>query len=276
MDVSVSGLRPNSDYALFILQLAGSPYGAAWYQGDLVTDATGSGSKRYVGRFNVESFLAAQGSGPSPVLHSNPPFPDASSNPTFNPLHTFHVGLWFSSPSDAQTSGCPGTLTPFSGGHTFTGQGTGFAAGIQVLNSGSFASDQGPLRTLSGVSAAPGGQGVGVAPAVTVTSSAGDQNNDDEARKLTPQERREKRNTNRLGKDAYETEGDILELHCDEDIPSLLIANRDGPVLVRIFANPLDFQCGWARPGDYLMIDSGEKQHEQLYDAYELTLDRRR
>jgi hypothetical protein len=272
MDVSVFGLRANSDYALFILQLPASPYGVAWYQGDLVTDGNGSGSQRYAGRFNVESFLVAPGSGPSPALHTNPPFPDAGSNPSFNPLHTFHVGLWFTSPSDAQAVGCPGTLTPFSGGHTSTGQGTGFAAGIQVLNSGTFASDQGPLRSVGAAAVT----GVSVAPAVSVAEPAVDPNNDDEARKLTEQQRREKRNTNRLGKDGYQTEGDVLELHCGAEIPSLLIGNRDGRVLIRIHADTLDFQCGWARPGDYLIIDSGEKQHEQLYDAYELTLERRR
>jgi hypothetical protein len=81
----------------------------------------------------------ATGSGPAPVVHNSPPFPDASSNPVTAPVHTFHLGLWFNSPVDAAAAGCPGGTTPFNGDHT---------AGVQALSTRNFANDQGPLRML--------------------------------------------------------------------------------------------------------------------------------
>ena len=96
-------------------------------------------SQRFIGRFNTETFIVATGSAPAPVVHDQPPFPDASENPTTFPIHTFHLGLWFNSPADAQAAGCPGTVTPFNGDHT---------AGIQVLSTRNFDNDQGPLRQL--------------------------------------------------------------------------------------------------------------------------------
>jgi hypothetical protein len=136
MDLSVAGLPPNTDFDFFVIQLPNAPFGESWYQGDLETGANGTGSQRYIGRFNIETFFVAPGSGAAPVVHSAPPFPDASSNPAFNPTHTFHVGLWFNSPADAQAAGCPATVTPFNGDHT---------AGIQVLSSQNFRDAQGPL-----------------------------------------------------------------------------------------------------------------------------------
>ena len=67
------------------------------------------------------------------------PFPDATSNPAFAPVQTYHLGLWFNSPADAQKAGCAATVTPFNGEHN---------AGIQVLNTANFPADAGPLRQL--------------------------------------------------------------------------------------------------------------------------------
>src|SRR5947209_8166006 len=44
LTVSVSGLAPSTGYDLFILELPNKPFGVAWYQSDLQTDATGAGS----------------------------------------------------------------------------------------------------------------------------------------------------------------------------------------------------------------------------------------
>jgi hypothetical protein len=253
MDVAVTGLPRNTDFDFFILQLPNAPFGESWYQGDLETDANGNGTQRYIGRFSIGAFFVAPGSGAAPVVHSTTPFPDASSNPSFNPVHTFHVGLWFNSPADAQAAGCPATETPFNGDHT---------AGIQVLSSRSFANDRGPLSFVNGANA----QGEAV----------NDPNNDDEQREPTEDQRRNKEHGNRLGKDAYQTEGNVVELRCEADTPSVVIANRDGLVVVRILAKPKDFQCGWVGVGDYLTIDSGEKQNEQLYDAYDLSVEHRK
>ena len=61
---------------------------------------------------------------------------DAAANPMTAPVQTYHLGLWFNSPLDAQKAGCAGTMTPFNGEHN---------AGIQVLNTSNFPDTQGPL-----------------------------------------------------------------------------------------------------------------------------------
>ena len=135
MDVSVSGLPPNTDFDFFVIQLPKAPFGISWYQGDIATDDYGQGSGEFVGIFSIETFTVAPGTGPAPVVFTGG-FPDASSNPPFNPVHTYHLGLWFDSPDDAAANGCANAVTPFNGPHT---------AGIQVLNTSNFPDLQGPL-----------------------------------------------------------------------------------------------------------------------------------
>ena len=142
MDVSVQGLPPNTEFDFFVIQVPKTPFGVAWYQGDIETDKNGRGHQLFIGRFSVETFAVATGSQPAPVVF-NGPFPDASLNPPFEPIHTYHLGLWFGSVDEAVAAGCPNTVTRFNGDHT---------AGIQVLNTGNFPDDQGPLRQ---VEAAP-------------------------------------------------------------------------------------------------------------------------
>ncbi len=139
MDVDVSGLPSNTDFDFFVIQVPHSPFRMSWYQGDIETNKHGRGHETFIGRFNTETFIVAPGSAPAPVVHQGP-FPDASLNPPVNPIHTFHLGLWFNSPNDAAGAGCASTVTPFNGEHN---------AGIQVLNTSNFADDQGPLRALS-------------------------------------------------------------------------------------------------------------------------------
>lgn len=139
MQVNVSGLPRNTDFDLFIIQVPNAPFGLAWYQGDVETNRQGRGTSVFVGRFSIETFIVAPGSAPAPVVHSRPPFPDASSNPQTAPVHTYHVGLWFNRPRDAAAAGCPNTVTPFNGDHT---------ASIQALSTRTFANDRGPLRGL--------------------------------------------------------------------------------------------------------------------------------
>jgi len=135
MEVKVSGLPPKTDFDFFVIQKPGGPFGMAWYQGDIETNEDGEGRGRFIGRFNEETFIVAPGSVPAPLVHSNA-FPDAITNPVTNPVHTFHLGLWFNSPLDAQNAGCPADVTPFNGEHN---------AGIQVLNTSNFPDLQGPL-----------------------------------------------------------------------------------------------------------------------------------
>ena len=137
MHVEVSGLPPNTGFDLFVIQLADKPFGLSWYQGDIETDSTGTGVGDFVGRFSIETFIVAPGSGPAPVVHTAPPFPDANTNPPTNPVHTFHLGLWFDSSAAAAAAGCPNTETPFNGNHT---------AGIQALSTRNFAMLSGPLK----------------------------------------------------------------------------------------------------------------------------------
>ena len=140
MTVDVIGLPPRTEFDFFVIQVPNAPFGLAWYQGDIDTDDSGHGRQRFIGRFNIETFIVAQGSDAAPVVHVQPPFPDADSNPATEPVHTFHLGLWFNSPADAEAAGCPNTVTRFNGDHT---------AGIQVLSTRNFDKDQGPLRQLT-------------------------------------------------------------------------------------------------------------------------------
>jgi hypothetical protein len=135
MQVRVEGLPPNTDFDLFVIQVPNAPFGLAWYQGDIETDARGVGHGRFVGRFNEETFIVAPGSVAAPSVHNNA-FPDATLNPKTGPIHTFHLGLWFNSPQDAVKAGCPAGVTPFNGEHD---------AGVQVLNTSGFADLTGPL-----------------------------------------------------------------------------------------------------------------------------------
>jgi hypothetical protein len=139
MEVSVSGLPPNTDFDFFVIQLPIAPFGLSWYQGDIETNDEGKGRELFIGRFSIETFIVAPGQGDAPVVHHDGMFPDADTNPPTAPVHTFHLGLWFNSPEDAAAAGCPGGTTPFNGEHN---------AGIQVLNTNNFPPDHGPLRDL--------------------------------------------------------------------------------------------------------------------------------
>jgi hypothetical protein len=145
MEVSVQGLPPKTEFSVFVIQVPKAPFGLAWYQGDIETDKNGRGHQRFIGVFSIETFVVAPGSAPAPVVFGGA-FPDASLNPSFNPIQMYHLGLWFDSPAAAQAAGCPATITPFNGEHN---------AGIQVLNTSNFADDQGPLRKVNPASPKP-------------------------------------------------------------------------------------------------------------------------
>lgn len=137
MTVSAAGLPANTDFDLFITQLPNAPFGVSWYQSDLESNSSGAASVTVIGRFSVETFAVAPGVGAAPTPHSGK---DAATNPAFAPIHTFHVGFWFNSPTDAAKAGCPATVTPFNGDHT---------AGIQAMSTRNFADANGPLRQLA-------------------------------------------------------------------------------------------------------------------------------
>jgi hypothetical protein len=136
MDVYVEGLPRNADFDVFVIQVPNAPFGMSWYQGDLHTNTWGKGSGRYVGRFNKETFVVA----PKATIAPHPHAGDAAVNPATKPIHTYHVGIWFNSPTDAVRAGCAKAVTPFNGEHN---------AGVQILNSGSFPATSGPLLKLT-------------------------------------------------------------------------------------------------------------------------------
>jgi hypothetical protein len=141
MDVTVSGLPPNTDFDFFVIQVPKAPFGLAWYQGDIETDAFGVGHTRFRGRFSIETFIVATPPpAPAPTPFDQGQSPDASTNPTTNPVQLYHLGLWFNNPQDAVNAGGPGTVTPFNGEHN---------AGVQILDTSNFPDDFGPLRHLN-------------------------------------------------------------------------------------------------------------------------------
>ena len=144
MFIHATGLPPNTDFDFFVIQVPTAPFGLSWYQGDVKTNHKGEAVQHFRGRFNIETFIFAQGPAPAPLVFNDPPFPDAATNPTTNPVQTYHLtyhlGLWFDSHQDAQNNSCPATVTPFNGEHN---------AGIQVLNTSNFPIGAGPLRSLN-------------------------------------------------------------------------------------------------------------------------------
>ena len=117
MHVEVVDLPPNTDFTLFVINTPTAPFVPAWYQGDLTTNANGSGVLDVTGIFSDETFIL------------NPGMPAV-------PVELHHLGLWFADPAQAVNAGCPGTVTPFDGDHN---------AGIQVLNTSQFPAANGPL-----------------------------------------------------------------------------------------------------------------------------------
>ena len=134
MNVALSGMPKNNAFALFVLQEPNAPFGASWYQGHIDTDAQGRGSVRVAGIFSEETVAFSPGVSPAPQVDA----PDAAKGPKFDPVHTFHLGVWFSEPAQANKAGCTGTKTPFDGDHV---------AGIQALSTQNF-KQLGPLSKI--------------------------------------------------------------------------------------------------------------------------------
>jgi hypothetical protein len=125
MVVHVAGLPRNSEFDLFVIQVPDKPFGVAWYQSDIDTGRGGTGSVTVRGIFDAETFSVSLGG-----------------TTTFGPTHQFHLGIWFNNPKQPFRLGCePGAtspiVTPFNGEQH---------AGIQVLNTGQFPDNAGPLR----------------------------------------------------------------------------------------------------------------------------------
>jgi hypothetical protein len=141
LSLSVSGLPANTEFDLFITQLPDAPFGVAWYQSDLETNAHGEGEVSVQGRFNHETFSLSQGgpaNGSDPTQGvTGPAVKDTKV--VFRPTSQFHIGLWFNSAEDAANAGCPGNVTPFNGEQH---------AGTQILSTRNFPADHGPLEAI--------------------------------------------------------------------------------------------------------------------------------
>jgi hypothetical protein len=136
--IKVSGFKPNTPLVLFAIQVPNAPFGIGWYEGDVAIGASGSVTETFVSRFNIETeAMAPVGVAPAPNTH---PGDDATKNPVFKPVHTYHLGIWFDSVEAAVANGCPANKTAFNGDHT---------AGPQVLNTGGFKDLAGPLARIN-------------------------------------------------------------------------------------------------------------------------------
>jgi hypothetical protein len=138
MTIDASGLPKNTEFDVFVNQLPNAPFGLSWYQGDLETNSDGNAHGKFVGRFSIETFTVAPGTGAAPVVHDQP-IKDADSNPATAPVHQYHIGVWFNSPVDAAAAGCANVVTPFNGDHN---------AGPQALSTRQFPDLNGPLAQI--------------------------------------------------------------------------------------------------------------------------------
>jgi hypothetical protein len=132
MDVTVNHAPKNTEFELFVTQQPNSPFGVSWYQADFTTNNQGQGEVRARGIFSEELFAFAPGVVKAPQVDNQ----DTEKNPAFDPVHTFHLGLWFGSPEEAENAGCPDTVTAFDGDHE---------AGIQAFSTRNFPNLKGPL-----------------------------------------------------------------------------------------------------------------------------------
>jgi hypothetical protein len=124
MTVSLHGMPANTGFDLFVIQQPTAPFGVSWYQTDIQTGSTGSGSAQVRGVFDSETFSVSPGG-----------------TTTFAPTHQYHIGVWFNDPNVPFNLGCePGAptaiVTPFNGEQN---------AGIQVVNTAQFPVNAGPL-----------------------------------------------------------------------------------------------------------------------------------
>jgi hypothetical protein len=132
------------------------------------------------------------------------------------------------------------------------------------------------------LSAPTGGAALGAGTTVTVTieDTTGpplkpQTDDSDKPRKETEDERRQREHTNTGNRDDVYTEGNVVEVHQDEQQdgqpPYVVIGNRDGLVKVVLLCKD---QCPTVQVGDYLEAE-GTKQNEQLFEATDVTVDRR-
>lgn len=105
--IRAEGLKPRTDFTVFLVEQAGAPFGAAEYIGDFTTNRYGRASNTY--SLIVEEAFAFN-------------------NATHTRTDLNSIGVWFADPKD--DDGCLGVQSPVTG---FDGDAD---AGVQMLNSG--------------------------------------------------------------------------------------------------------------------------------------------
>lgn len=105
--ISASGLKPRTEFTVFLLEQSGAPFGAAEYIGDFTTDRRGEATNSF--KLIVEEAFAFNGA-------------------TGARTDLGAVGFWFADQAD--DDGCLGAGSPVT---PFDGDGQ---AGVQMMNSG--------------------------------------------------------------------------------------------------------------------------------------------
>jgi hypothetical protein len=108
-EIEASGLPAHTDFTVFLLEVPGSPFGAAEYIGDFTTNGHGRGENKF--KLIVQEAFA------STLVNGSRVRADLN-----------HVGFWFADPAgdDVCFGSGQGAVTPFDGDNE---------AGVQVMNS---------------------------------------------------------------------------------------------------------------------------------------------
>jgi hypothetical protein len=94
----------------------------------------------------------------------------------------------------------------------------------------------------------------------------------DKSESRTEEQQQQDQHTNRGNRDDYGTEGNVVAIVEGADEPTIIIGNRDGNVTVILRCKS---QCPTVHVGDYVVI-IGEKVHEQLYIAEDVSVEKGR
>jgi hypothetical protein len=111
----------------------------------------------------------------------------------------------------------------------------------------------------------PGCSSAQDAPARSHDDKDEDDYTDARARVKTAEQRQDRQRTDNSGLDDTHIAGNVLETHLDEAPPWIVLANRDGNVRVILYEDAAEVTV---RTGQYFS-GTGEKQHEQLFWAYD-------
>jgi len=119
--------------------------------------------------------------------------------------------------------------------------------------------------------------GIGETVVVVTDTSSGAQGAEerevrDRPDRQTETQRQQRERTNRSGLDDYRTEGNIVEVRCDEPTREIVIAMRDGRQTIRLVGEAAS-QCDEADVGKYLEAD-GTKVTEQVFEANSIAITR--